>query len=97
MKNTKEVLDITCLYLSNMATNTNKFYIATIEKDNGAISVVFKYGRLGNKKPVSRPYPCTSLDQAQTKYWNKIREQENQGYLETDLEVIMQSDGSFME
>jgi WGR domain. len=93
----REILDMTCLYYSKRSENKNKFYIATIEKDKHGIFVVFKYGRLGNTKPSKRGYPCSSLGQAQKKYFDKIREQKNQGYLETDLEVIMQSDGSFME
>lgn len=93
----REILDMTCLYYSNRRENKNKFYIATIEKDKSGIYVVFKYGRLGNINPLKKEYPLSSLGQAQTKYFGKIREQKNQGYLETELEVIMQSDGSFME
>lgn len=93
----REILDMTCLYYSKRSENKNKFYIATIEKDKSGIYVVFKYGRLGNRNPSKKEYPFSSINGANAKYRNKIVEQRNQGYLETDLEVIMQSDGSFID
>lgn len=89
-----KILELVSLKFQNILENSNKYYIATVEEEGERYNVVFKHGRLG-RNPRIIEKPCTSLQQAMKIFENKVNEKRREGYQDYEIELIMESDGSF--
>lgn len=86
------------LIYSDRVSNSNKYYIIEIvyNESSELFFVIKRYGRLGNKPKITNTEYHT-LAGAESSYRRELNSKVHKGYVKSDLETIMFSEGEFID